>query len=700
VTFAQFASLVGMPQSTLANYRARDTGFPQPAERIGRTASYRLEDVHAYAADRGWKLTQEFATPAASLGDLPTVSAAVIAGLGAVEACRADSDTEAVALSDLTAARLIERVTHLGEPWSTLVTQSGITPVLLRALGQTPDLLNDTLQQARDAGRLGDQIDHVIESITRNAAGRIIGQATSPALASWVWAACGQGSGVIVDPACGLGLVLVGAAATRPTPPSRVFGLDQDPDAVLVSALRSLAHGQSIALLPGDALAPKSPIEELRGQADLVVLDAPAGAYPGRGHISDSTTGTATEPARRGSRPRDPRKAPTTFGIPPVNEQAFRWIALAYDLLRPGGRAVVLAPMRTLDSPGRGAAFREAALGSGAVTAVVSLPRGLRPGSAPEIAMWVLDKPSQAGPRPVLTVAGGTLAAQVGPLDAPEVLRLALAAYCSGKSINTASAADEYRSANAALSSLAPLADVDPTTIRVIPPQAQRDGCDLTPWSPLARPMGAGPINEARSLLGQVVEQLEDIRRMLDHVDEPRETDPSEPISRTLADLLGTGEVAAYELTDPYGARLRLVDPAAFRSPLQSGHLWISEPDSAVQEGDVLVSLHSRHGRVDVRTTILHGDQSHLLDQERELVVLRITPGGDLAPEALRDAIQAQEMRTWPMGSRGPLDLIRACSFIVIPASQRQRKILHSALRLRAQGDQLLDALLDPLSWD
>lgn len=171
-------------------------------------------------------------------------------------------------------------------------------------------------------------------------------------------------TGVVLDPACGLGTLLL-AAPVDTTP----VGQELDPASATIATTRLQLAGRDPMITTGDALRG----DALRDiQADAVVCDPP---FNERAWGYDELTG-------------DPR---WEYGLPPRGESELAWIQHCLAHTRPGGLAAVLMPAAAAARrPGK--RIRGNLLRAGALLAVVSLAPG-----GPDL--WLLRRP-ESGDRP------------------------------------------------------------------------------------------------------------------------------------------------------------------------------------------------------------------------------------------------------------------------------------------------------------
>ncbi|MGW7685088.1 N-6 DNA methylase [Kribbella sp. NPDC054772] len=184
---------------------------------------------------------------------------------------------------------------------------------------------------------------------------------------------------VIVDPACADG-VLLAAVADRFGDRVRLAGQEgREEAAVLASSrLRGHPYNPEYEIHIGEALSDDR-LREYRGIAAAVVSRAPS-------HRTDPTSAEGV---------------PWRFGPPGPRDAELAWVQHCFELLRPNGVGVVAVSSRTgVQSSGRH--IRAELVRSGALRAVITLPRGTAPRSG--VSLWVLQRPAEPGPKTVSMV--------------------------------------------------------------------------------------------------------------------------------------------------------------------------------------------------------------------------------------------------------------------------------------------------------
>jgi SAM-dependent methyltransferase len=206
---------------------------------------------------------------------------------------------------------------------------------------------------------------------------------TPPSLARLMAGAVEPIGRVVVDPACGVGGLLMQAAtrANGGSDPDRQFVgydtnrsavryarswlaiLDEDADVQVVDSFRFVGA-------PGD----RPPL------GDTVLLDPPIGT---------KNWGSAQLYADEMWR----------FGAPPPQCGDLGWLQIALASLRPGGRAAVVLPTGATFRTGREAAIRSRMLEAGVIEAVIQLPPRMRPDSSIQLTVWLLRTPQHMDQR-------------------------------------------------------------------------------------------------------------------------------------------------------------------------------------------------------------------------------------------------------------------------------------------------------------
>jgi SAM-dependent methyltransferase len=184
---------------------------------------------------------------------------------------------------------------------------------------------------------------------------------------------------VVLDPACGAGLLLM-AAADRFGDRVRLAGQELNEGAARIAAfnLGGNAGHAEYEVHAGDSLLDDQ-LGSFLGQASAVVCEPPFDRpdWP----VAELTT--------------DPR---WVFGIPAPRDGELAWVQHCYAHLRPGGVAVVAVSRRTCVQPS-GEHIRAALIRSGALRDVIALPSGMTSVAGTDVCLWVLRRAGGAPAR-------------------------------------------------------------------------------------------------------------------------------------------------------------------------------------------------------------------------------------------------------------------------------------------------------------
>ncbi|WP_084961008.1 N-6 DNA methylase [Thermoactinospora rubra] len=194
---------------------------------------------------------------------------------------------------------------------------------------------------------------------------------TRPELAALMVELAGAKGGTVLDPACGVGTLLLAAE------PYRALGQELSETSARIAAARLRLRGIDGRVAAGDSLRRDAFDGE---QADAVVCDPPFGerAWGYEELVGDTRW---------------------EYGVPPRGEPELAWVQHCLTHVKPGGTVVVLMPPAAA-SRKAGRRIRANLLRAGALRAVVSLGAG---------DLWLLRRP-RPGDRPpgeVLLMEGG-----------------------------------------------------------------------------------------------------------------------------------------------------------------------------------------------------------------------------------------------------------------------------------------------------
>jgi hypothetical protein len=347
VTAGDIARLAGVGRATVSNWRRRHDDFPRPVGGTAASPLFSLADVEDWltrngkpfevsAGDRLWQRLR------ASGDDFRLADLVGWAGLRLLES---RGGTAAPPPGD--AAR--QPGDGAMPSWPDTVPADPGLPALLGEL-------------AAERGHRA-AFDFLVEEYMRAHSRRLV--VTRPDVARLMTGLVCRKGDVVLDPACGLGTLLLSASGAR-----HALAQDSDPAAARIAAVRLRLAGT-----PADVVAADS----LRGDgfpgetADSVVCDPPSGD---RAWGHDELTG-------------DPR---WEYGLPPRGEPELAWVQHCLAHVRPGGRAAVLMPPAAASRrPGR--RIRGNLLRAGALRAVITLAPG-----GPDL--WLLRRPEPGEPPP------------------------------------------------------------------------------------------------------------------------------------------------------------------------------------------------------------------------------------------------------------------------------------------------------------
>ncbi|MFC0862886.1 N-6 DNA methylase [Sphaerimonospora cavernae] len=359
VNAGEIARLAGVGRAAVSNWRRRYEDFPQP---VGGTASsplFSLPEVEAWLRRNGKSFEL-------SIGD------------------RVWQRLRAVA-DDL---RLGEMVGHAGafllylrrDPagWRRLARDPGglavrLGPAVEAATGDLPArmagpglidpelirLIAEMAERQGDAATFEFLCDRYAEAHSRRLA---VTRADLAELMTRL--ACADAKSVL-DPACGLGTLLLGVPEQ-----TRSLGQEVNETVAVLTAVRLLLRGHSARIVAGDTLRDDGFLEE---RVDAVVCDPP---FNERAWGHEELVG-------------DPRWG---YGMPPRGESELAWVQHCLAHVRPGGPVAILMPAA---AAGRrsGRRIRANLLRGGTLRAVITLSAG-----GPDL--WLLRRPTPGEPQP------------------------------------------------------------------------------------------------------------------------------------------------------------------------------------------------------------------------------------------------------------------------------------------------------------
>ena len=219
----------------------------------------------------------------------------------------------------------------------------------------------------------------LITAVGRGSRGE--GEYTTPSsVADLIMSLAAPVGGVLIDPACGYGTLLL-AASQAATAQLTLIGQDVSSDACHITRLRMFVHDRPAHVIHGDTLRAGTLFDEPTlmdaVEADLVVADPPVAMkwHPERADTIGACLTAFHRPAaatwrgyRTGSAGSDQMASPCSFSGPGA-------------VFRGGAEGEI----------------RRRLLESGCIRAVVALPPALYPMTTIATSLWIVSKPRQPG---------------------------------------------------------------------------------------------------------------------------------------------------------------------------------------------------------------------------------------------------------------------------------------------------------------
>ncbi|MER7333519.1 MULTISPECIES: N-6 DNA methylase [unclassified Micromonospora] len=368
VAAGDIARLAGVGRAAVSNWRRRFPDFPQPVGGSSASPLFAFAEVEAWLsrhdkpfrltpADRVWQLLRGAAAEL-ELGDRIGNLGGFLAFLERNPAAwrRLASQPDAVV-----AERLAETLRTGVPEFAHLITDAPrpdtVTIVRLAAAaadGEGPRAVFDFL------------CERYLEVHSRR-------HTVTPApLGALMVALAASEADTVLDPACGIGTLLLAAAGSKA---QRFCGQDVNPTAARIASARLLLHGGDARVTVSDSLRSDAYTGDL---FDAVVCNPPFGD---RSWGHDELAGDAR----------------WEFGLPPRGEPELAWVQHCLQHVKPGGLVAILMP-RAAASRRAGRRIRGNLLRAGALRAVISLATTGPTGAvAPDL--WLMRRPDGA-PRP------------------------------------------------------------------------------------------------------------------------------------------------------------------------------------------------------------------------------------------------------------------------------------------------------------
>ncbi len=350
---AEIARMAGVTRAAVSNWRRRHPDFPEP---MGGTASaplFALPEVRRWLERQG---------KGQSVADEVRLW----------HALRAERGEDMAGALVAVAAEL--RGERAERPLS----------------GPTAELVAEMARDRTPGELVRDLAERFVASASHSGGEHV----STPALVRIVRHFAGRTNGVVYDPACGIGDLLLSVGGAN------VSGrVGQDAAKGLPEFVRARAELEErpgmMETAHGDALRDdRFP----RLKADLVVCDPPSGqADWGRDDLL-----------------LDPR---WEIALPPKAEGDLAWLQHCHFHTAPGGRALVVLPASAAYRRS-GRRIRAELVRGGILDTLVALPGGLAAGHSAPVHLWVLRRPTrQPGPDAVVRMIDLTDADLSGPID-------------------------------------------------------------------------------------------------------------------------------------------------------------------------------------------------------------------------------------------------------------------------------------------
>ncbi|MFS2291711.1 MAG: N-6 DNA methylase [Actinomadura sp.] len=339
VTAGDIARLAGVGRATVSNWRRRHGDFPRPVGGTATSPLFSLSDIEDWLRRNGKPFE---VSPADRLWQR-------------LRACGDD-----FRLADLVGWAGLHLLRLRGDDVKVPVRTPG--PAIEPDDPEVPRMLAGLAAEHGHAAAF----DLLFQRYVRAHSRRLV--LTRPDVARLMARLACRDGDVVLDPACGLGTLLLSAPGAR-----LALGQDGDPSAARITAVRLLLAGTPAEVVSGDSLRRDAFPGEV---ADSVVCNPPFGD---RAWGHEDLAG-------------DPR---WEYGLPPRGEPELAWVQHCLAHVRPGGRVALLMPSAVASRrPGR--RVRGNLLRAGALRAVLTLAPG-----GPDL--WLLQRP-EPGERPPSSV--------------------------------------------------------------------------------------------------------------------------------------------------------------------------------------------------------------------------------------------------------------------------------------------------------
>lgn len=348
----------------MSNWRRRHADFPSPAAGTDRNPRFNLAQIEEWLRQQGRATaispSQRLWQALDSIRDSVAVDDA-LAAVGILLLHLRKHPDDALDANPARLSLIVAEAAARFAPWAEPITSSRLVGVLV--------VTAESSQRVEPAQLFDEVCARFLDSASR--AGFA---ATPPDLAElMVWLA-GRTRGVLLDPACGSGTILLAAAAHGF---QRLYGQELQPSIARLAALRlalGAPNGPVVAVHSGDAL--REPATRADPLVDAVVTNPP---FADRGWGYDELAAELS----------------WEYGVPSRLESELAWVQHALAQVAPGGMVVMLMPPAVAVRPS-GRRIRQTLLTRGALRAVIALPAGLASHYALALQIWVLRRPDQS----------------------------------------------------------------------------------------------------------------------------------------------------------------------------------------------------------------------------------------------------------------------------------------------------------------
>ncbi|NRQ33338.1 N-6 DNA methylase [Nonomuraea sp. NN258] len=364
VNAADIARLADVGRAAVSNWRKRFDDFPRPVGGTATSPAFSLADVEEWLRrhdryvevaplERVWQALRAI-TDDLRLGDAVGYAGALLGYL------RRDPDGW-------------RRLAGLGD--AALVRELPVAPP--PGLDVTAALIRSIAEVGLAEGPVA-AFDGICDRYVDVHSRRLL--ATPREVAETMARVGGTAGRVVLDPACGLGTLLLASGGAT------TLGQDVNGSSARLAEVRLGLHGYDADIVTGDSLR----ADAFPGvQADVVICNPP---FNERGWGYEELTS-------------DPR---WEYGLPPRGESELAWAQHCLAHVKPGGLVVIMMPgVAAARRPGR--RVRGNLLRAGALRAIITLSAGAAPASSGAPDLWVLRRPEPGGrpPSEVLMVNAG-----------------------------------------------------------------------------------------------------------------------------------------------------------------------------------------------------------------------------------------------------------------------------------------------------